>query len=110
MFKLPFSAVEQYDSNDPAKGTKEMSPDNVTSLPKEAFRKKLKALAALHPVPDADFADAVYAAQSQFGVEESSFRATFGLTQGAVERWTMCKNLPQPSVRPAILEWIAGQL
>jgi len=87
-----------------------MSPANVTSLPKEAFRKKLKTLAAAQAVPDDAFADAVYTAQSQFGIEESSFRATFGLTQGAVERWTMCKNLPQPSVRPAILEWISGQL
>lgn len=87
-----------------------MSQDNVASFEREAFKKKLGALAAAGSVADADFADAVYTAQSHFGLTEQQFRSAFGLSAGAVERWSMLKNLPQPSVRPAILEWILAQL
>jgi hypothetical protein len=87
-----------------------MSQDNVASFEREAFKKKLGALAAAGSVTDADFADVVYTAQSRFGLSEQQFRSAFGLSAGAVERWSMLKNLPQPSVRPAILEWVLSQL
>lgn len=87
-----------------------MSQDNVASFAQEAFRKRLEPMIASGVITDADFADAVYTAQSQFGLDEARFRSAFGLSAGAVERWCMCKNLPQPSVRPAILEWMIAQL
>lgn len=87
-----------------------MSQGNVADFARETFRKRLASLIAAGAVTDADFADAIYAAQSQFGVDETQFRSAFGLSAGAVERWCMRKNLPQPTVRPAILEWIMAQL
>lgn len=87
-----------------------MSPDNVKSLEHAAFLRKLTALAAAPAVNDADFADAVYTAQSRFGLDEAAFRAGFGLSQGAVQRWTTLKNLPQAEVRPLVLQWIIAQL
>lgn len=87
-----------------------MSQGNVASLAKEAFRKKLRDFTTSGVITDADFADAIYTAQSQFGIDETQFRSTFGLSAGAVERWCTRKNLPQPTVRPAILEWVITQL
>lgn len=87
-----------------------MSQDNVADFARETFRKRLTSLIAAGVVTDADFADVIYAAQSQFGIDETQFRSGFALTAGAVERWCMRKNLPQPTVRPAILEWIMTQL
>lgn len=83
---------------------------NVVSMEKEAFRKRLSALSAQKDVSDAEFADAVYTALSRFGVAEDDFRDTFGLSKGAVDRWTMLKNQPQPTVRPRILGWILSQI
>ncbi|MFN7113464.1 MAG: hypothetical protein ACK4PK_03810 [Alphaproteobacteria bacterium] len=87
-----------------------MSPDNVKSLEKEAFLRKLAALTAAKNISDSDFADSVYAAVTRFGLNEDAFRAGFGLSKGAVDRWTTLKNLPQPTVRPHVLAWIAAQL
>lgn len=87
-----------------------MSQGNVASFEREAFRKKLGDLAKNGPIADEAFADAVYEAQSRFALSEQAFRSAFGLSAGAVERWSMRKNLPQPSVRAAILEWILTQL
>jgi len=87
-----------------------MSQGNIASFEREAFKKKLAGLATAGSVADADFADAVYTAQSRFGLSEQQFRSAFGLSAGAVERWSMLKNLPQPSVRTTILEWILSQL
>lgn len=87
-----------------------MSSGNVKSLEKEAFLRKLAALAASKNVSDSDFADSVYTALTRFGLDETAFRAGFGLSKGAVDRWTTLKNLPQPSVRPHVLSWIAAQL
>lgn len=87
-----------------------MSADNVKSLEKEAFLRKLAALAATKNVSDSDFADSVYSALTRFGLNEDAFRAGFGLSKGAVDRWTTLKNLPQPTVRPHVLIWIATQL
>jgi hypothetical protein len=87
-----------------------MSQENVKSFEREAFKIRLAKLAAQPEVADADFADAVYAAVSQFGLGETEFRDTFGLSKGAVERWTMRKNLPQPGVRPRVLGWILQKL
>ncbi len=86
-----------------------MTDGNVKSFEKEAFKKKLLALAAAKTVDNEDFAEAVYQALT-LGVSEDDFRDTFGLTKGAVERWTMGKNLPQPVVRTKILQWIVSNI
>jgi hypothetical protein len=87
-----------------------MSEKNIAILAQESFKRKLKALSELKAVEDAAFADAVYTALSRFGVDERSFRDAFGLSSGAVERWTQLKNLPQPNVRPKIIAWILHKL
>lgn len=87
-----------------------MEKENVTSLEKEAFRRHLSTLSTQETVEDAAFADAVYTAISQFRVDATQFRDMFGLSKDAVERWTTLKNLPQPMIRPRILEWIIQQL
>ena len=87
-----------------------MSQGNVKSFELEAFKKRLTAFAAQPEISDGDFADAVYTAISRFGVDETAFRDTFALSKGAVERWTMQKNLPQPGVRPKIIGWILQKI
>jgi hypothetical protein len=87
-----------------------MSQGNVKSFELEAYKKRLAVFAAQKDVTDADFADAIYTAMSRFGVDETAFRDAFGLSKGAVERWTMSKNLPQPGVRPKILGWILQKI
>ena len=87
-----------------------MSQGNIASFTQEAFKKKLGDMVKSGVIDDAAFADAVYEAQSRFGLSEQQFRAAFGLSAGALERWGMLKNLPQPSVRLAIFEWILAQL
>ena len=82
----------------------------VIDLGKETFRRKLEKLAEEKTVEDAVFADIVYTATSRFGIDEQAFRDAFGLTRGAVERWSQLRNLPQPFVRPKILAWIAAQV
>lgn len=83
---------------------------NIKSFETEAFKIRLSKLAEAKTVEDAVFADVVYTAMSKFGIEEDAFRDTFGLTKGAVERWSQLKNLPQPMVRPKILLWIRENL
>lgn len=83
---------------------------NVVSLEGEGFKKRLNDLVRSASVSDADFADAVYTSMTKFGVAEDAFRDTFGLTKGAVERWSTMKNLPQPAVRPKILEWLLTEI
>jgi hypothetical protein len=88
-----------------------MSGQNVKSFEAAAFSAKLEKLAAPGTaIDDAAFADIVYTALSRFGIDETRFRDAFGLSSGAVERWTRMKNLPQPSVRPGIISWIREQL
>lgn len=87
-----------------------MSQGNIASFEREAFKKKLDDMVKNGQIADGAFADAIYEAQSRFGLSEQQFRSAFGLSAGAVERWSMRKNLPQPSVRPAILEWVLAQL
>lgn len=84
--------------------------ENVKNFELESFKRKLATLSAQPDVSDADFADAVYTAQTRFAIDEDQFRDTFGLSKGAVERWTMRKNLPQPGVRPKILGWILQRI
>lgn len=80
--------------------------DNVHSFEREAFKAKLNKLADAKTVEDAVFADLIYTAVSQFGLAEDKFRDAFGLTLGAVERWSMMQSLPQPFVRAKILQWV----
>ena len=87
-----------------------MSQDNVKSFEHEAFKKRLAKLAAQKDVSDGEFADVVYTAVSRFGIDETAFRDTFGLSKGTVERWTMGKNMPQPVIRPKILGWILQKM
>ncbi len=79
---------------------------NVHSFAREAFKSKLQKLAEGKSVDDAVFADLIYTAVSQFGLAEEKFRDAFGLSLGAVERWSQMQNLPQPLVRAKILTWI----
>lgn len=87
-----------------------MTQGNVKSFEQEAFKLKLGKLSKQETVSDADFEDAVYTAMSSFGVDEGQFRDTFSLSKGAVDRWTMQKNLPQPNIRPKILGWILEKI
>lgn len=87
-----------------------MSQDNVKSFEREAFKKKLAHLVGQQEISDPDFADAVYTAMTGFGVDEAQFRDAFGLTKGAVDRWTMRQNMPQPLIRGKILGWILQKL
>lgn len=84
--------------------------ENVKNFELESFKRKLATLSAQPEVSDADFSDAVYTAQSRFAIDETQFRDTFGLSKGAVERWTMRKNMPQPGIRPKILGWILQRI
>ena len=87
-----------------------MQPDNVKSFETEAFKVRLSKLIEAKAIDDAAFADVVYVAMSKFGVAEEDFRDTFGLTKGAVDRWSQRQNMPQPTVRPKILLWIKEKL
>lgn len=87
-----------------------MSFDNVKSLEKESFLRRVIFLSSQTDVSDTDFAESIYTAVTTFGLTEDAFRAGFGLSKGAVERWTTRKNLPQPTVRPHVLAWVAAQL
>ncbi|MEZ0262069.1 MAG: hypothetical protein ACAH80_13760 [Alphaproteobacteria bacterium] len=85
---------------------------NKTSAPveKALFKAKLGLLEHGGHVADDTFAKAVTRARADFGVEESAFRDAFGLSSGAVARWSNGKNLPHPMVRPKILAWLRHQI
>ena len=68
----------------------------------------LEQLSLKKDITDAEFADAVYAAISEFGIE-GDLKKHFSLTEGAAMRWAQGKNLPQPFVRPKIIAWLAEQ-
>lgn len=87
-----------------------MSQANIENFEAAAFRARLKKIVAAKAASDAEFADIVYIALSKFGIDETAFRDAFGLSKDAVDRWTQLKNLPQPFVRPKIIEWILGKL
>ncbi len=87
-----------------------MSYDNVKSLEKESFLRRIIFLSEQVEVGDDDFSDSIYTAITAFGLTEDDFREGFGLSKGAVDRWTTRKNLPQPTVRPHVLAWVAAQL
>ncbi|TVQ84183.1 MAG: hypothetical protein EA357_03740 [Micavibrio sp.] len=70
----------------------------------------LQELSARTEIGDGAFAEAVYAAVSSGFVTEEQFRREFGLSSGAVERWTTGKNLPQPEVRAVILRWAVSEI
>jgi hypothetical protein len=83
-----------------------MSQDKIRSFETEAFKKRLSGLAESGAIDDAVFADVIYTAMSKFGIDEEMFRDSFGLSKGAVDRWTQSQNLPQPAIRPKIFTWI----
>jgi hypothetical protein len=87
-----------------------MSADKIKSFETEAFKKRLSGLVESGAIDDAVFADVIYTAMSKFGVDEGMFRDSFGLSRGAVDRWTQAQNLPQPAVRPKIIAWIKESL
>jgi len=87
-----------------------MSADNISSFEIESFRKRLSELAQSGAIDDALFADVIYTAMSNFGIDETMFRDSFGLSKGAVDRWMQAQNLPQPAVRPKIIIWIKENL
>lgn len=85
---------------------------NKTAAPveKALFKAKLGLLAHGGHVADDTFAKAVTRASQDFGVEETAFRDAFGLSSGAVVRWSNGKNLPHPMVRPKIMGWLKTQI
>jgi len=85
---------------------------NKTAAPveKALFKAKLGLLAHRENIADETFSKAVTRASTDFGVEETAFRDAFGLTSGAVARWSNGKNLPHPMVRPKIMAWLRHQL
>ena len=83
---------------------------NITSFEAESFKKQLSKLLEAQTIDDAVFADVIYTAMSKFAIDEGVFRDAFGLSQGAVDRWTQRQNLPQPLVRPKIIQWIKERL
>lgn len=87
-----------------------MSTSKIQSFETAAFKARLSKLTEARTVGDADFADVVYTSVSHFGIDEEKFRDAFGLSKGAVERWTQQKNMPQPPVRLKILGWIRSSL
>ncbi len=87
-----------------------MSREQTKSAEAAAFKARLSKLLESKEIDDAAFADAIYAAMSTFGIDEGQFRDTYGLTKGAVDRWTQRQNLPQPLVRPKIIAWIRDKL
>lgn len=85
----------------------------VTDLQAERLKhleKKIGALLRQSAISDSDFAQAVYDIVSCGAVSEQQLRDEFGLTGGAVTRWTTGKNLPQPDIRPIILRWALSLL
>ena len=85
----------------------------VTNLQAERLKqleKKLNALLRQPEISDGDFAQAVYDIVSCGAVSEQQLRDEFGLTGGAVSRWTTGKNLPQSDIRPIILRWVLAIL
>ena len=85
----------------------------VTDLQAERLKhleKKLNTLLGQPDISDGDFAQAVYDIVSSGAVSEQQLRDEFGLTGGAVTRWTTGKNLPQPDIRPIILRWVLAVL
>ena len=87
-----------------------MSQGSIRSFEMESFKARLSRLAEAKTVEDAVFADVVYTAISKFGMTEEKFRDAFGLTKGAVDRWSQLQNLPQPNIRPKIMGWIKENL
>lgn len=77
---------------------------------KALFKAKLGILERSGHVADDTFAKAVTRASADFGVEETAFRDAFGLSSGAVARWSNGKNLPHPMVRPKIMGWLKTQI
>lgn len=61
-------------------------------------------------IPDQIFADLIYSALTDWNIPEQSFRDAFALSHETVQRWTTQKNLPQPDIRPVILQWIKEQV
>lgn len=87
-----------------------MAAGDVKSFERARFKAHLKQLTASGDISDAAFAEAVYEAVASHGLAESDLRDTLGLSSGALERWTMQKNLPQPMVRGKVLGMIADLL
>lgn len=97
------------DGNRMATGRK----DNVVSMKTAALKQaseRLKPLCEAEEVEDAAFADVIYSALSDWGITEIEFRDAFGLTEGAVHRWSTMNNLPQPDIRPIVLQWVRGEV
>lgn len=89
---------------------KDKPPDTVIDFRAADFRKFRARLQVTPPIPDAEFGDVIYEATTRWGIPEQAFRDAFGLTGGAVGRWTTLKNLPQPEIRSIIFKWIDGQI
>lgn len=62
------------------------------------------------PVSEDDFAGIIDDALALWQIPEEAFREEFALSHSAVLRWASGHNLPQPDVRPVIVEWLYKKL
>jgi hypothetical protein len=82
-----------------------MKPQNDIAL------KRLEKLCAnSDDISDQVFADLIYCALTDWNISEQSFRDHFGLSRDTIHRWTTGKNLPQPNIRPVVLQWVYEQV
>ena len=59
---------------------------------------------------DARFAEIIHRALGDWRIPEDDFRDEFALSESTVLRWSSGRNLPQPMVRPVIVDWICERL
>ena len=89
-----------------------MSP---TPQQERVLRRCLAGIEELRPLlgaqlDDARFAEIIHKALGDWGIAEDEFRDEFALSQSTVLRWSSGHNLPQPLVRPVIVEWVCDRL
>ncbi len=89
---------------------KDKPPDSLVDFRAAESKKFCTRLQAAGPISNAEFADVIYEATTRWGLSEQGFRDAFGLTAGAVGRWTTLSNLPQPDIRPIIFKWIMEEI
>lgn len=76
----------------------------------ESGIEEIKNLSLTRQMEEEVFADIVYSALTRWHIAEDDFRDAFGLTEGAVHRWTQRQNLPQLKVRPLVIKWIREEM
>lgn len=86
-----------------------------TSQQERMLRAYLDGIDTLRPLlgaqlDDARFAEIIHRALGDWRMSEDAFRDEFALSESTVLRWSSGRNLPQPMIRPVIVEWICDRL